>query len=237
MEQVNFGLFFGHLAVFLFIWVFAITTQGFLTAWMANHYGDDTAKNAGRISFSPFAQADLTGTIIIPAIAFVIGWMTAGVPFIAWGKRIPINSENFRNPKIAGIMVTLAAVFANLAIAVLTFALLKILFVTGILSAENFFDMALNKNFATEVSWLAPFQLMLWYSLLLNLMLVLFGLIPFPPFSGGVVLFSLLPESFKPFKDFFNAYGLFFAIALLFLGFIGYVLLPALNFVIQLLIT
>ena len=236
MGKVNFGLFFGHLAVYLLVWVFAITAQGAMTAWMSNYYGDDTAKNEGRISFSPFVQADLLGTIILPTIAFIIGWMTSGIPFIAWGKRVPINAENWRNPKVAGAMVTLAATFASVLIAVISFALLKILFLTNIADANNFLHIVLGKNNATNVSWFAPIQLMLWYSLVLNIALTIFSLLPFPPFSGGAVLFSLLPESFKPVKDFFNRFGLVIALLLVYFVVIDYVLLPAVNFSIRLLV-
>jgi len=236
MEKINFGLFFGHLAVYLFVWVFAITAQGALTAWMANYYGDDTAKNEGRISFSPFVQADLVGTLILPAVAFTISWMAAGIPFIAWGKRVPIKPENFRNPKIAGVMVTLAATFANVLIALAAFAVLKVLFATHLIDANNFFQIVLGKNSATNVSWFAPVQLMLWYSLAINIVLTLFSLLPVPPFSGGVVLLSFLPESFKPVKDFFNRFGAIIALLLVYFVLIKYAFVPVLNFTIGLLI-
>lgn len=236
MEKINLGLFLGHLAVYLFVWVFAVTAQGALTAWMANYYGDDTAKNQGRISLSPFVQADLLGTIIIPVIAFTISWMSMGVPFVAWGKRVPINAENFRKPKTAGVMVTLASTFASVIIAVISFAVLKLLFLSHAADAQNFLQVVLGKNNATEVSWFAPVQLMLWYGMVINIVLVLFSLLPIPPFSGGVVLFSLLPESFKPVKDSFNKFGLVIALLLVYFVVINYVFVPVLNFSIRLLI-
>jgi Zn-dependent protease len=236
MEKINLGLFFGHLAVYLFVWVFAITAQGALTAWMANYYGDDTAKNEGRISLSPFVQVDLLGTLILPAISFAISWMAAGIPFIAWGKRVPINAENFRRPKIAGVMVTLAATFASVLIALVSFAVLKVLFLTNAIDADNFLQIVLGKNNATNVSWFAPVQLILWYSLAINVVLTLFSLLPLPPFSGGAVLLSLLPERFKPVKDFFNRFGLVISLLLVYFVFIKYVFVPVLNFTIKLLI-
>ncbi|HQU84166.1 MAG TPA: site-2 protease family protein [Pyrinomonadaceae bacterium] len=235
MEKVNFGLFFGHLAVYLFVWVFALTTQGALTAWMSNYYGDDTAKNAGRISFSPFVQSDLIGTIILPTISFIIGWMSPGIPFIAWGKRVPINSENWRNPKLAGAMVTLAATFASISIALISFVLLKVLFVTNIADFNDFFQLVLGKNKATEISWFAPVLMVLWYGLVINIALTIFSLLPIPPFSGGAVLFSLLPESFKPVKDFFNQFGLIIALVLMYFVVVNHILLPTVNFTIRLL--
>ncbi|MCD9185069.1 MAG: site-2 protease family protein [Pyrinomonadaceae bacterium] len=235
MDKINFGLFFGHLAVYLFVWIFAITTQSALTAWLSNYYGDDTAKSEGRISFSPFVQADLLGTIIIPTIAFIIGWLSPGIPFLAWGKRVPINSKKWNNPKLAGVIVTLGGTFASISIAFVSFLLLKILFVTGVTDTDSFIQIVLGKNFATEVNWGAPILMILWYSLVLNLVLTIFSLIPFPPFGGGAALSHLLPDSFKPVKDFFNRFGIIIALFLIYFGIIGYVLKPVLIFTLSLL--
>lgn len=234
MEKMNFAMLFGHLAVYLFVFVFAITAQGALTAWMSNYFGDDTAKNQGRISLSPFVQADLTGTIILPALAFIIGWLSPGIPFMAWGKRVPIESENWRDPKRAGVMVTLAGTFAFAAIAVISFFLLKILLVSGIIDSHELILVILKQS-SVATSWLAPVELILWYSLILNVALTIFSLIPFPPFNGGVVLASLLPESFKPVVSFFEKFGILIALALIYFGIIGYVLNPIFGFVIELL--
>lgn len=236
MEKINFALFFGHLAVFLFVWIFAITTQNALTAWMSNYFGDDTAKTEGRISFSPFVQADLVGTIILPTIAFIIGWMSPGIPFVGWGKRVPITAEKWRNPKLAGIMVTLAGTFASLLIAVVSFAILKTLLASGIADVNGFLQVVIGKNSATNLSWLAPVEIILWYSLVINIIIALFSLIPFPPFGGGAVLMSLLPESFKPVKDFFNQFGLVIALLLVYFVGVKYVFAPIVNSVWKILI-
>ena len=75
--------------------------------------------------------------------------------------------------------------------------------------------------------------ILLWYGLAVNLVLTLFSLIPFPPFSGGVALFSLLPQAAKPIEKFFAQYGVI--LGLLFVYFVGarYILVPALNFVLR----
>jgi Zn-dependent protease len=236
MEKINFALFFGHLAVYLFVWVFALTAHGALTAWLSNYFGDDTAKNAGRISLSPFVQADLVGTIILPTIAFALGWLATGIPFIGWGKRVPLNSENWRNPKLAGVVVTLASTFASILIAIVSFGILKTLLATGIADTNSFLQIIFSRKTPTEISLLAPIEIILWYSLAVNTVLALFSLIPFPPFSGGVALFSLLPEVLKPVKTFFNQFGLI--LALLFIYFFGitYVFTPLLNLILKSLI-
>jgi Zn-dependent protease len=237
MEKINFGLFFGHLTAYLFIWVFSLTAQGAFTAWMSNYYGDDTAKRAGRISFSPFVQCDLIGTVLLPIIAFSLSWFSAGIPLFAWGKQVPINSENFENPKTAGVMVTLASTFSSILIAVLSLAVLKLLFVAGIADAQSFLHIITGKNQTADVSWFAPIQLILWYGLLLNIALTVFSLIPIPPFNGGRVLFSFLPESFNPVKDFFNRFGLLIALGLIYFGVFGFIFAPIINNLVRFLVS
>jgi|GEM_PF-5179751 len=237
MEKFNFALFAGHLAIYLFVWVFAITAHGAVTAWMSNRFGDDTARNEDRISFNPFVQVDLIGTIILPVIGFVFGWLNpgGGIPMIAWGKRVPIDSEKWRNPKLAAVSVALASTFASISIALIAFILLKLLFVSGAADVESFTRLLMQRNFSDEVSWLAPIELILWYGLILNIALAVYSLIPFPPFSGGAALSALLPTSFKPLFNFFERYGLIFGLLLIYSGVIGFVLRPVFYFVIYLL--
>lgn len=236
MGKLNFALFFGHLSVYLFVWVFAITAHGAATAWISNYFGDDTAKNAGRVSLSPFTQADLVGTVILPALAFTIGWMSFGVPFIGWGKRVPVKSENWRNPKLAGVMVTLASTFVSLAIAIFAFVFLKTALVMGLTTDTEFLQIVLQKNSAINLSWFAPISIIFWYSLAVNIVLAIFTLIPLPPFGGGVAIFSLLPERLKPIRTFFNKVGLIPALFLMYFVGIPFVLMPVLNFILNFLV-
>ena len=236
MEQINFAQFFGHLAVYLLVWIFALTAHGWLTARLSNHFGDDTAKNEGRISLNPFVQTDLLGTIVLPTIAFALGWLAAGIPFVGWGKRVPIKAENWRNPKIAGVVVTLAGTFASIFIAVVCFGLLKILLASEIANAGDFLEIIFSRNPPVEFSWLAPIQIILWYGLAINTVLALFSLIPIPPFGGGVALFSLLPESLKPVKTFFEQFGLVIALLFIYLVGINYIFAPLLNSILRSLI-
>ena len=37
--------------------------------WVANAFGDDTAKRAGRLSLNPLVHIDPVGTLIVPALS------------------------------------------------------------------------------------------------------------------------------------------------------------------------
>lgn len=229
MEKVNFGLFFGQLAAYLFVWVFSVTAHAAATAWMSHRFGDDTAKNAGRITFSPFVQASLIGTIVVPALAFFLS-LFGGIPLIAWGKRVPVEVKNFRRPKLAFAIVTLTQTLTSAAIALISVTLLKILFVTNLAQAETFVSIVLERNAENGVSWFAPIEIILWYAVTINIALTVYSLIPFPPFAAGTAIFAQLPDKFKPAARFFNRYGIIFALLLLYFVF-NYVLLPILSVV------
>lgn len=228
MENNNFALLFGHLAVYLFVWVFAITAQSAATAWMSNRYGDDTARNAGRVTLNPFVQADLIGTILLPVLGFVMSWFGGGIPLVAWGKQVPIDGDKWRNPKLAGVMVALSSTFVSIALAVVCLLLLKMLFVTGLADADSFVQTVLRRDPANGISWIAPFTLIFWYGMVLNIALTVFSLLPFPPFAGGAVLSAVLPASFRPMLNFFQQYGLIIAIALIYFRVLNYVIDPIL---------
>lgn len=235
MEKANFALLFGHLAVYIFVWIFAISAQAAATAWMANRYGDDTGKNYGHLTLSPLPHVDLIGTIIFPAVGFILGWFGGGIPFIAWGKPVPVDASNFRNPKIAGLMVSFAGTFATICIVLISFALLKSLLLAGIVDSESLLQIVTRSNSAENISWSAPIQLILWYSLFLNIALTIFSLIPFPPFSGGAIMRAFLPERFSFVLQFFEQYGLIIGILLIYFGFFSYIFNPILIFVVTLL--
>lgn len=224
----NIGLLLGHTAIYLFVWVFAITAKSAVTAWMSNRYGDDTAKNAGRITLNPFVQADLIGTILLPVIGFVMGWFGGGIPLVAWGKQVPIDAEKWRNPKVAGVMVALSSTFVSVALAAVCLLLLKALFVAGLADADSFTQVILRRDAGNGVSWIAPIELIFWYGMVLNIALTIFSLIPFPPFAGGAILSAVLPASFRPALNFFEQYGLLIALALIYFGVLNYFINPVL---------
>lgn len=83
----------------------AITIHEFSHAWMANYYGDPTAKMMGRLSLNPLAHLDLWGTIFLILAGF------------GWGKPVIVNPRNFKNPKLDNLTVSLAGPISNLILA------------------------------------------------------------------------------------------------------------------------
>lgn len=93
----------------------AITIHEFSHAWMANYYGDPTAKLMGRLTLNPFAHLDFLGTIFLLIAGF------------GWGKPVIVNPRNFKNPLLDNITVSLAGPVSNLILAIILGLILRFL--------------------------------------------------------------------------------------------------------------
>src|SRR3990172_12479092 len=148
----------------IMLWVGAllvsITVHEFMHAWTANFLGDHTAKTNGRITLNPLAHLDPIGTLTL--IFFRFGW----------GKPVPVNPNNFKNPKLGWALVSVAGPLSNLVLAALFTLPYKFL--------------------GGGDSFLSNFLLV---NIILNIRLMVFNLIPIPPLDGSRVLYALLPDS------------------------------------------
>src|SRR5580693_6181523 len=82
--------------------------------WVANAFGDDTAKRAGRLSLNPVVHVDPVGTLIVPALLSI-----GGVGFFGWAKPVPVNVGRLRSPRNQGVVVSLAGPAMNAFLAAL----------------------------------------------------------------------------------------------------------------------
>jgi Zn-dependent protease len=176
----------------LIIFVLAITIHEFMHALTAYRLGDPTAARLGRVTLNPVAHFDPFGALF--SVLLVLG-----IAPIAWGKPVPVNPGNFRNPK-RGMMITAAAgPLSNLVQAVL---------------------FALPLHFVTpEVfsSWPPFVQLLLTTGVSLNVALAAFNMIPVPPLDGHKILTGLLPDFWYPILAPMEQYGFAILLLLLFL--------------------
>lgn len=176
-------------------WIAAIlitlTIHEFAHAASAKYFGDNTAEVMGRMSLNPISHLDPLGFAMLLIIGF------------GWAKPVPVNPYNFKNPRVASGLVSLAGPIANL-IGVLFFGLIfKLLFSTLLFSGvlrQVFLGVPIYDN----LNFLAIFLVLL---VLINALLMIFNLIPIPPLDGSKVLFSLLPDRYDEFKVKFSIKG------------------------------
>ena len=195
------------------VWVlpvlFAITLHEVAHGWVACKLGDKTAKRLGRLTLNPIKHIDPLGTILLPGILFFLGGVIFG-----WAKPVPITYENLRHPKRDMVLVAVAGPMANLLMAFLWAGIAK-------------FALTLIPNFGMPAQ--AVF-LMGQAGIIINLLLMIFNLLPIPPLDGGRVVSSLLPGKLSWQYDRLEPYGFFIIIGLILLGVVQSILLPVLQF-------
>jgi Zn-dependent protease len=189
------------IANFLFkvsVWVLplvvAVTFHEVSHGIVANWLGDDTAYRQGRINFNPLAHIDPLGTIILPGILLLFG-----APFLfGYAKPVPVNFARLNKPKRDMVFVAAAGPGMNILLAVASGLLNHIVPFTPIF-VRAWFDANLGN------------------SIVINVILAMFNMLPLPPLDGGRILVGLLPLPLARRVARVERWGMFILIVILFI--------------------
>jgi len=185
--------------------VFAVCVHESAHGLAALWCGDPTARDLGRISLNPLRHVDPFGSILLPAmLAF------SGAPVFGWARPVPVALARTRDPKFANLVVSAAGPLSNVVLAI-AFALL----------ATRIRGLEAAGPLAVKLFWFAAF------SVIVNVALAIFNLIPVPPLDGFGVLEGLLPHSFDGLTSALRRLGMPILLALIFTGALNGILRPA----------
>jgi len=146
----------------------------------------------GRVTLNPIKHLDPFGSVLMPLIALVYHW-----PLLGWAKPTPVTARNFKNYRRDDILVTIAGPISNLllATAALIFLLIvKHLIPGGEIAVYGARVLAMHYPVPTDnLPAIFPLALLFYYIILINLLLFVFNLVPFPPLDGSRILRHYLP--------------------------------------------
>ena len=142
--------------------------------WVANFFGDPTAKNAKRLSLNPARHVDPFGTILLPALLIALHF-----PPFGYAMPVPVNTSLLRKPRQQSLYVSLAGPAVNIVLSAVGLLLCDESGVHFINGVAHYNDVLFNVGVALGVS---------------NLLLAAFNLLPIPPLDGSAIIERFVPN-------------------------------------------
>lgn len=181
------------LALFqIIVLIFSAVIHEYMHGWMADRLGDPTARNAGRLTLNPIAHLEWFGSLLLPGMM-----LFAGMPFVfGWAKPVPYNPYNLRDRRWGDAKVALAGPAANFAVAVVFALILRFL---------PFISLTFSGLIALIIY--------------VNLILMVFNLLPIPPLDGSKILAAFLSPAWQEKYLSLERFGFILVILFAWLGF------------------
>jgi Zn-dependent protease len=183
--------------------ILGLSFHEFVHAWVANRCGDPTPKYHNRITINPAAHIDPLGFLALIFIGF------------GWGRPVVINPNNFRKPRRDELLVSLAGVTMNLILAFLFVGAIRLLYEFALGFMLSDLGMILQ-------------DILIWV-VHINIVLMVFNLLPIPPLDGFNVLTQIF--NLRNTEFYYRVYDKGFLILMILIVFnvTGRILTPAVS--------
>lgn len=198
-----------QILIFMVPFIFSLSIHEAAHAWVANRFGDPTARLMGRMTLNPLPHLDVFGTILFPIIAIASG---SGI-FFGWAKPVPVNHLHLKDVKKGFFWISLAGPASNFILAIIA-ALLRLIV----------YKILINTGSSSPI--LEPIFIILHAMVSINVALAIFNLIPVPPLDGSKILAGLLPDRYAEYVYRLEQYGFIILLALIFTGAIRVIAYP-----------
>ena len=202
--------------------LFAVSIHESAHGWMAEKFGDPTARNQGRITLNPIPHIDPIGSIIFPILLYI-----AGAPVFGWAKPVRVNPYNLRDPRRANIFISAAGPGSNIIAGVLGIVIFVVFKHLGVVNLIPLFTGG-NPGILT---------LILFDLIIINIFLAIFNLIPVPPLDGSWILEGVLKGDALYHYQKIKPYGFIILIVIIYTGILHIIANPILTIVMRILLT
>jgi Zn-dependent protease len=177
--------------------IFSAVLHEIAHGYEAEHLGDNTARDAGRLTLNPLKHLDPFGSVLLPLLLY---FGTGGAFFFAAAKPVPYDPRNLKDPRSGGAKIAIAGPATNFILAIVFGILVRIFSLTSV--PDIFIEL-------------------LSIVVLVNIVLGIFNLVPIPPLDGSRVLFAILPPTEGVIRTmyFLERWGIFIVLLFAFFGF------------------
>lgn len=182
-----------YLPFILLVLIIAFTIHEFAHAYFANKFGDPTAKLLGRVTLNPAVHIDVLGTLMLLILGF------------GWAKPVPVNRDNFRKPRLMGVIVSAVGPLSNLLMAFIGTMIYLSLLYYGVVQVYGGSRMGDAVNIFFN------------YLITINITLFFFNLLPLPPLDGYRIVEDIVPRRFRAYLQQYEQWSVFIFLALVFL--------------------
>lgn len=180
----------GILIVFGVILV-SMTLHELMHGFVAYKLGDDTAKLSGRLTLNPLKHLDPVYSVILPLVMFLLGGTVFG-----GAKPVPVNSSKLKGKEWGMALVAIAGPLTNIVLAFIAF-MIRFLLVGGLGGINEIVDLILS------------------YSVMVNLGFAVFNILPIPPLDGSRVLYAIAPDGFRNVMNKMEMFGVWIVYGLI----------------------
>lgn len=195
------------IAILLVPILLAVTFHEMAHGWVADKLGDPTARLLGRITLNPIKHLDPIGTLV-----FFLTHM------IGWARPVPVNPLHFKDPVKGMMWVAIAGPVTNLFLAAVSAVIFRIILVSGLL-------------FDPSISFIIkPIYMMMQASVIINIGLAVFNILPIPPLDGSKILMGLLSREQAEVFARIEPYGFLILILLIMTDIVSAILSPIIWF-------
>lgn len=174
----------------------SFTVHEFAHAFFAWKFGDPTAKMLGRVSLNPMRHIDFFGMLLFVIAGF------------GWARPVPVNRDNFKNPRMMGVVVSAVGPLSNLLLAFIGTLLLHLGYKMGFVDVGSAHRAQL------------ALQYFLYFLISNNVLLFLFNLIPLPPLDGYRIVEDLAPPRVSARLQQIEQWSIFIFLLIVFIPFL-----------------